>query len=72
MNSTKRWYRSEGVWGGVTAVGAALFQIASIVVGPTESGEVSADVSNIISAVVALLGGSVAVRGRIKAWQILK
>ena len=63
MRNTKQWYESRTVWGGLIALGAAIAQGLGYTIGDVNQ-ELLVDH---ISAVVAGVGGLLAIWGRLKA-----
>ena len=63
MEDNKKWYTSKGVWGGVAAVVAGALGIFGFATGPAfleEAAELGV-------AVGGLIGGGLAIYGRLKA-----
>ncbi len=60
----KSWYQSTGVWGGIIAVAAPI--IASIF-HVTISSEDTLQIVNILTAAADLVGGALAIYGRVRA-----
>ncbi|MCK8781764.1 hypothetical protein M0654_17420 [Rhizobium sp. NTR19] len=63
MGDTKHWYRSKTVWGALIAVAASLLQVAGLQLGP----DVQADLVELIVTSAGVVGGLLAIYGRIVA-----
>lgn len=63
MNGTKAWYASRGVWGGVVGVLAGVVTLAGIDLNAT----IQAELTDIAVGAGELVGGVLAIYGRIKA-----
>ena len=63
MNDVKAWYQSRTVWGALVAVLASLASAAGVEITTGDEGEVA----DMIVAAVGVVGGLVAIIGRISA-----
>lgn len=63
MEDVKAWYQSKAVWGGLIAVLAAIAGVFGYTIG----GEDQAALVEAISAAAGVVGGIMAVWGRVKA-----
>ena len=60
MNGSKNWWQSEGVWGGLAALLAGVAGMMGWEIGATE-------INDMLLSAMALIGGVLAIIGRIKA-----
>ena len=63
MDQTEKWYQSRGVWGGLIAVVAGI----AALFGLTISAEVQVEVVDLLIALGPVIGGALALYGRLKA-----
>ena len=64
----KLWYQSKAVWGGLIAVGAAVASGFGVVVDSGTQGQIA----DLIIAGVGVIGGLLAIYGRVKAGKTIK
>ena len=64
MDGSKAWYASSGVWGGVLAVAAP---VASVVLKVSIGGDDIALAGEALAAIGGVVGGLLAIYGRVKA-----
>lgn len=75
MQDEKPWYLSKAVWGGVLAALAGLFQLFGATLAPEDLGQLNDSAGVLIDqgpALVAAVGGILAVVGRVFAKKRLK
>jgi hypothetical protein len=65
MTSSKRWYRSVAVWGGVLSIATAL-GLAGITFDPV-TGDFSGNIYTLWGSITAFAGGAMAILGRLRA-----
>lgn len=63
MNDTKAWWQSRGVWGSLVAMGAGAVSVTGI----NLDASIQAELTDILIAGATLIGGAVALYGRVKA-----
>ena len=63
MDVTKAWFQSKTVWGALIAIGASLLQM----VGITLAADVQADLADIAVTTAGVVGGLLAIYGRVTA-----
>ncbi|WP_377295684.1 hypothetical protein [Rhizobium sp. SGZ-381] len=63
MESSKAWYQSKAVWGGLIAIAASVLQATGTEVSPVAQGDLTAAATSLAGAV----GGLLAVYGRLSA-----
>lgn len=63
MDDMKQWYVSKTVWGGLIAILASLMQAAGVELDPTIQG----DMADNAVALAGVIGGLVAIYGRLTA-----
>ena len=63
MDTSKAWYMSRTVWGGLIAVAAPLVELAGLSV----SADMQADLADKAVALAGAIGGIVAIWGRLSA-----
>ena len=68
----KPWYESKGVWGGVVAVLAGIFALAGHGLSPQTQQAIIDNGVDIATAMATIIGGFVAVYGRLKADKVIK
>ena len=64
METTKKWYESRGVWGGLVALVAA---IVAPLAGISLDAAVQGEIVDIAVGAAGLVGSALAVYGRVKA-----
>lgn len=67
MDDNKKWYESKGVWGGIVAVAAA----GASAFGYALDASLQASIVDLIVAGAGLVGGALAVWGRISASKVI-
>ena len=67
MDKTKIWWQSRAVWGSVVTIAAGV----GAVFGLTIEEQIQADVADWLVALAALIGGAVALWGRLKASKMI-
>ena len=67
LNSVKTALASKTVWGGIIAVSAGLLGMLGYTIDAAAQAEIASDAFNIYTAVVSVVGGVLAIYGRIKA-----
>lgn len=70
MDSSKLWYASSGIWGGVAAAVAGLAGIAGYTITPADQAAMADSIAQtvtLISSLTAVGGGLLAIFGRARA-----
>jgi len=68
MMDNKAWYTSKAVWGGLIAIGAAVAGGFGVVIDTDTQGEIA----DLIVVGVGVVGGLLAIYGRVKAGKPIK
>lgn len=74
MDDVKAWYLSKAIWGGVLAALAGMFQLFGATLAPDDLGQLNDSAGVLVDqgpAIVAAVGGILAVVGRVFAKQRL-
>ena len=67
MNKTKPWYASRAVWGGIVAAACGLLSLFGHQLSPETQAFITEKAVQIATAVATVVGGGLAIYGRIKA-----
>ena len=67
LMDSKPWYLSRGVWGGIVAAVAGVLALLGRSLPADAVGPLTDDVMRIVEGLAAVIGGALAIYGRVKA-----
>lgn len=69
---TKKWYQSKAVWGGIIAVASGVLGIFGKQIDPATQEFLSQSAVEIATTITTIVGGILAIYGRMRANKVIK